>query len=219
MFPHLLWRIAGATGTGLVFGGKRGAAIGAAASTFFSLATPGMISTTVWRTAQSLRIGAPLLAGGRSLISWLPKTIVTGGAEAAGGIGAGSLVAGYTVGALAGTAIVGVGESQGVFTKGSTDDVADLYLSIVGFGDRSPKKAAEDLGVALYSLPGLVEKEYSMKAVPNNAAGYPEGTVIDPLTGRPKETSLRIQRYIDQYNAGPTPQMSIVERYQAMYGY
>jgi hypothetical protein len=199
----MLWRVAGATGTGAVFGGKRGATIGLAASTFFSLATPEMVSTAIWRTSQSLRIGAPLAGGGRSLIAINP---LAGAKEAAGkkvgGLGAGALVAGYTIGALAGTAIVGYGEKEGVFTEGSTDDVSDLYLSLVGFGDRSATKAATDLYDSLTSLPSLLEKEYSMKAVPNNAGGYPEGTVIDSNTGRPKATSSRVQAYIDMYNAG-----------------
>ena len=186
--------IAGATGVGHVTGGQRGATIGFVASTFFTLARPPVIARTVWRTGNLLRIGAPLAAGGRSVFSVAPlRTVLTGGAQKAGGLGASSATAGDARGAMSAVAGVGFAESQGWVEEGTTDDLADLYLSVVGLGDRSTLGALADWSgvgedrVGVLDLPELLLiAPDSQRAVPNNAAGIPAGTVISTTTGRPR---------------------------------
>lgn len=212
---HYITRLAAATGIGGIAGGQKGAVIGAATTTFFTLASPAIITQTLWRTAQAIRIGAPLAGvGGRSILSIVPRA---GAMQAAGkkpgGVGSGALVVGYALGAGVGTGLVYAAEKAGWVEEGSAENLGDMYLSLATpFGTKSSGEAAKEFigwgeRVGISDIPRLLnekalEERRAQQAVAGNAAGIPEGTVIDPSTGLPRAASPRVQAYIDMYTSG-----------------
>lgn len=122
------------------------------------------ISATMLGPARVLTAGGILF----NVANWV-RIAPRGGA----GLGLGSLTVGYVGGALAGTAIVGVMESQGLVPKGSTDDVAELYI---GVAKLEPDALLEAAAIPVRFAHELYKQGNENRAVPNNAAGIPAGT-------------------------------------------
>lgn len=169
---QLAWRLAGASGVGYVVGGKRGAVAAAGATIFFSTVSPRMATKGIWYAAQSLRVGAPLATGGRSVVAFNP---LAGPRQArgvrVGGVGAGAAVVGYTLGSVAGTATVWALEEAGLVQEGSTEDVVDLYIGFVVDPISTTIDFTSTIGKGVSVALGESTNEATYEIPSNNAAG------------------------------------------------